>query len=159
MKVFCTGGSGLLGTALARLFDPIEFFAPPRSDFQLEQKVYPDWLWGYDLAFLCAGTKVFSDNEGNRQAFRSDVDGNIRLARYLIHRGTFVVFVSTDAVEWALHTAYARNRFAVELAIGHELIVGIFRPAKFDYSNVAEVAKACSEVGLGRRQGLTRWPE
>ena len=143
---------------MQREFPPMEFFAPLRIDYHLEQEDIPYWLAGYDLAFLCAGTKGFAECEGNRAVFRSDVDGNIRLARYLLKQGTFVVFVSTDAVEWALHTAYARNRFMVELAIGNEPNVAIFRPAKFTQETVAEVARVCAEVGLKRKEGLTRWP-
>lgn len=109
-----------------------------------------------DLAFLCAGTKGYAECEGNRKAFRSDVDGNIRLARYLVAQGTFVVFVSSDAVEWALHTAYARNRFMVELAVGALPGTAIFRPARFDAKTVP--AFACAQVGLDQREGLTRWP-
>jgi len=112
---------------------------------------------GWYLAFLCAGTKGTEACENNRKAFRSDVDGNIRLARHLLLQGCFVVFVSTDAVEWS-NSAYARNRWYVELAIGGLPNVAIFRPGKFDSSNVAEVAKACAEVGLNRIAGLTRWP-
>lgn len=144
------GATGLLGKALMELL-------PDRHAYtrRLEQEPYAP---GYECAFLCAGTKGFAENEGNREAFRADVDGNIRLARHLLRQGTFVVFVSTDAVEWALHTAYARNRFMVELAIGDLPTVAIFRPAKFGPENVAEVAKACARVGIERIEGLTRWP-
>lgn len=158
MNFFITGGSGLLGTALRHyLGDHNNIYAPKRKHFDLDTGTYDDW--GNQVAFLCAGTKGFAENEGNRQSFRSDVDGNIRLARHLLKQGTFVVFVSTDAVEWALHTAYARNRFMVELAIGGLPNVAIFRPSKFDASNVVGVAKACAEVGLNRIEGLTRWPQ
>ena len=157
MNIFVTGGHGLLGSALLRLLmDDNNLYAPPRKHFELTTDDYDDT--GNDIAFLCAGTKGFAENEGNRESFRSDVDGNIRLARHLLRHKTFVVFVSTDAVEWALHTAYARNRFMVELAIGAEPNVAIFRPSKFDASNVAEVARVCAEVGLKRKEGLTRWP-
>jgi len=146
-----TGCTGLLGKSLLRhLGTDAQYY-----NARLEDEPA---AFGYDCAFLCAGTKGFAENEGNRESFRSDVDGNIRLARHLLKQGTFVVFVSTDAVEWALHTAYARNRFMVELAIGNEPNVGIFRPAKFTQETVAEVARACAEVGLKRKEGLTRWP-
>lgn len=147
---------GLLGNALGKLKLDGEAFFVPRDAYDLEFGD-PQGLKA-DLAFLCAGTKGYAECEGNRKAFRSDVDGNIRLARSLLKGGAFVVFVSTDAVEWALHTAYARNRFMVELAIGGLPNVAIFRPAKFDRNNVGEVAKACAAVGLERRVGLTRWP-
>ena len=108
--------------------------------------------------FLCAGTKGFAECEGNRAAFRADVDGNIYLARHVLADGAFVVFVSTDAVETALGSAYARNRFMVELAIGGLPNVAIFRPGRFTKDNVTEVAKALAHVGLNRIEGLTRWP-
>ena len=157
MNFFITGGMGLLGTALRHYFmDDHNIYAPRRLHFDLRDGAYEDH--SNDVAFLCAGTKGFAENEGNRESFRSDVDGNIRIARHLLKQGTFVVFVSTDAVEWALHTAYARNRFMVELAIGGLPNVGIFRPAKFTAETVAEVARACADVGLKRKEGLTRWP-
>jgi len=158
VRIFITGGSGLLGNELQSLFQANEVFSPLSIDFDIADDPKFEWLSEIEMAFLCAGTKGFAECEGNRKAFRSDVDGNIRLARHLLKQGTFVVFVSTDAVEWALHTAYARNRFMVELAIGHLPNVAIFRPAKFDTGNVAEVARACAEVGLKRKEGLTRWP-
>ena len=152
MTALVTGYTGLLGRALTPLL--------------------PDWLpypyrleeaplgvpSGCELAFLCAGTKGFAECEGNRQAFLADVDGNIRLARHLLRCGTFVVFVSTDAVEVAAGSAYARNRLLVELAIGAEPNCAIFRPGRFTAENVGDAAKACAAVGLERRAGLTRWP-
>lgn len=142
----------MLGSALCRLLpDAVPY------PYRLEESNVPNPI-GYELAFLCAGTKGFANCEGNRQAFLADVDGNIRLARALLRCGTFVVFVSTDAVEVASGAAYARNRLLVEFAIGGLPRVGIFRPAKFDQTNVEEVARACAEVGLERIEGLTRWP-
>ena len=120
---------------------------------QMNAPVYP-----YDLAFLCAGTKGFAACEGNTEAFRADVDGNIFLARHLLKLGTFVVFVSTDAVEVALNGAYARNRMLVELAIGGLPNVAIFRPGKFDEHNVKTCAQTLARVGRDRVEGLTRWP-
>ncbi len=155
MKCLVLGGSGLLGNALCAELGMNLQWAPTREEKDLATA--EDFL-SYDVAFLCAGTKGFAENEGNRESFRSDVDGNIRIARHLLRQGTFVVFVSTDAVEWALHTAYARNRFMVELAIGNEPNVAIFRPSKFTAETVYEVAKACASVGLKRIEGLTRWP-
>lgn len=111
-----------------------------------------------DIAFLCAGTKGFAECEGNRDAFRADVDGNVCLANRLLRTGTFVVFVSTDAVEWGLHTAYARNRYYVELALAGNLNAAIFRPRKFEAGRVREVAKLCADIGLERNAGLYREP-
>jgi len=143
------GHKGLLGSELMKMKDM------EAATFRLEDDVDPK---GYDVAFLCAGTKGTAECEGNRKAFRSDVDGNIRLGRAMWRNGCFVVFVSTDAVEWGLHTAYARNRFMVELALGGMPNTAIFRPGKFDKYNARDVARACARVGINRIEGLTRWP-
>lgn len=157
MNTFITGGSGLLGGALFAMEELGRRRAPPRSVFDIA--LPPDLVAdSIDLAFLCAGTKGFARCEGNAAVFRADVDGNIRLARYLLKQGAFVVFVSTDAVEVAAGSAYARNRFFVELALSGLPNVGIFRPGMFNAANVAEAATACARVGLWRIEGLTRWP-
>jgi hypothetical protein len=108
-------------------------------------------------AILCAGTKGYAENEGNRASFRADVDGNIRLAKHLLRQGTFVVFVSTDGVEWGAHTAYARNRLLVEMALIMQPNVAIVRPGKFDANNVGPLADLCIDVALRKREGLHYW--
>ena len=157
MSILVTGYRGLLGKALTGLLaDGGHFWLP--YPYRLEEPI-PASPMGCELAFLCAGTKGFAECEGNRAAFRADVDGNIRLARHLLHSGTFVVFVSTDAVEVAAGAAYARNRLLVELAIGGEPNCAIFRPGRFGPENVIAPAKELARVGLERRAGLTRWPD
>lgn len=159
MNTFITGGSGLLGSALFAMEELGRRRAPPRHTFDLG---FPDDILGLqggiDLAFLCAGTKGFAECEGNRKAFLADVDGNTLLAHRLVNQGAFVVFVSTDAVETALGSAYARNRFMVELAIGGLPNVAIFRPGRFTVASVEDCARACAHVGLNKLEGLTRWP-
>jgi hypothetical protein len=161
MKTLIIGAQGLLGAALmkdGRLGERIgtsrrgtEGYIP----FSLECGAL---LPACDLAFLCAGTKGFAQCEGNRAAFLADVDGNIAVARFLMSVGAFVVFVSSDAVEVLGHTAYGRNREMVEAALVMQPLAGIFRPGKFDSASVHECALACADVGLYRRQGITRWP-
>src|SRR5690348_8838665 len=101
--ILLVGSSGVLGTAI-RLAKQGTACMPytqrlediPRRDDMI-----------YSCAILCAGTKGHAECEGNAEAFRADVDGNIRLAKHLLRQNTFVVFVSTDAVE-KMAGAYAR---------------------------------------------------
>ena len=145
------GASGVLGSAIMQRESKV--FA---ADYRLDDEPYGAF-WQSRVAYLCAGTKGFAECEGNRAAFRADVDGNIRLARHLLKQGTFVLFVSTDAVEWALHTAYARNRFMVELAIGSQPNVAIVRPSKFSAETVGPLADLCVKIGTERLEGLHYW--
>ena len=150
--ILVTGATGVLGSAIvARGAQPFEM--------RLEEvpNVFTITRHDWDAMILCAGTKGFAECEGNRKAFRADVDGNIRLARHLLKHSTFVVFVSTDAVEWALHTAYARNRFMVELAIGGQPNVAIVRPSKFTAETVGPLADLCVQIATERREGLHEW--
>lgn len=142
---------GATGTLGYRLMQRNGYEAYPT---RLENEGY---AFGYETAYLCAGTKGYAECEGNREAFRADVDGNIRLAKHLLRQGTFVVFVSTDGVEWGAHTAYARNRLLVEMALVMQPNVAIVRPSKFDKQTVGPLADLCIAVGEGRKEGLHYW--
>ena len=158
MHAIITGSTGQLGRALQLHLEIIGsgIWAPTRWLFPLENGDLSK-VPQADVAFLCAGTRFFQACEGSVSVFRADVDGNIRLARHLLKQGTFVVFVSSDAVENMAHTAYGRNRLLVELALVMQPNVGIFRPSKFTPETVGDCARALAEVGLKRIEGLTRW--
>jgi len=147
------GASGILGSAIRKRLPTS--YAPDRSMYDLtdDPSVLPDVA----VAYLCAGTKGYRECEGNLQAFRADVDGNLRLAKYLLKRGTFVVFVSTDGVEWGANVAYSRNRLLVEMALVMQPNVAIVRPAKFSADTVGPLADLCISVGEGRKDGLHYW--
>ena len=127
------------------------------AGFRLEDKHYL-MASHYEGLILAAGTKGFAACEGNAAAFRADVDGNIWYAREASKSGIFTLFISTDAVEVAAGSAYARNRLLVELAIGHLPHIAILRPGKFDATNAFEVAKACVSIVDAKSEGLHRWP-
>ena len=146
------GATGILGSAIHKLIP--DAYAPTRKEYDLTND--PSSLPRVDVAYLCAGTKGHQACEGNQAVFQSDVDGNLRLARHLLKRDTFVVFVSTDAVEWA-NTAYSRNRLLVEMALVMQPNVAIVRPGKFDSVSALYLAKACRMIGERRMEGVHYW--
>jgi len=157
------GSDGLLGRTLLALL-PAAVGTTRRRDDETRRVLFdltddPRILPPCEIAYLCAGTKGFRENEGNEAAFKADVDGNIRIASYLLRRGTFVVFVSAEGVQWAGHTAYCRNRLLVEMALIMQPNVAIVRPGRFAGGNVAALAKLCVDVGLNRSEGLHRWSD
>ena len=154
--IFVLGGTGVLGNAIIRVSPDRSCYVPTRAEYDLASSVSPSGQ--FTVAYLCGGTKGFADCEGNRKAFRADVDGNIRLAKHLLSKGTFVVFVSTEAVEWVANAAYARNRLLVEMALIMQPNVAIVRPGKFDEQTVEPLARLCVDVGSNKREGLHYWP-
>lgn len=152
MTILVLGHKGVLGSAvMAHGGDGVRAW-----DTRLEDPSYETWRLPR-AAILCAGTKGFAENEGNRESFKADVDGNIAIIRHLLRHGVFVVFVSTDAVEWGGHTAYARNRLLVEQALWLKPNTAVVRPAKFDASNVGSLADLCVRVAKFRKEGLHCW--
>ena len=154
------GATGVLGSAIVPriVYRNWGCHYPSHTDLDLAKwdEHRAAFLSQFTRAYLCAGTKGHAECEGNAEAFRADVDGNIRLAKHLLRQGAFVVFVSTDAVE-KMAGAYARNRMYVELALIMQPNVAIVRPGKFDASNVGPLADLCIDVGENRKEGLHYW--
>lgn len=166
MTSLVIGADGLLGSALMDIVpDPIgttrrhrrHFDDRGRPSFYLDLLEPQSHLPICDVAYLCAGTKGFAENEGNRNAFRADVDGNIQIARRALAGGSFVLFISSDGAEWGGHTAYIRNRLLVEMALVMQPRVAIIRPAKFNSQNVASLAARCLDVARARAEGVHYW--
>jgi len=67
-----------------------------------------------EVAYVVAGVVGYAACEGNAQAWRTNVDGTIALIDQLLDRGTFVVFMSSDAVEHMPSSAYGLQKAAVE---------------------------------------------
>lgn len=149
-------GSALMGRLLGNGIGTTRRMSSPGPHYDLLWE-NADALPRADVAYLCAGTKGYRECEGNRDAFHADVDGNLRAIKMLLARGTFVVFVSTDAVCWGAHTAYARNRLIVETAITLQPRVAIMRPAKFDQRTAGDLADHCLLVGGQELEGVHYW--
>lgn len=155
------GSDGVLGTALMRILPDVKGTSRKPTALTLGRVWFDlgfdaDLLPQCDVAYLCAGTKGFVNCEGNHAAFRSDVDGNIRVVKYLLKLGAFVVFISSDAVEWS-NSGYGRNRAYVEMAIVMIPNVAIIRPSGFGEHNVENLAKLCAEVGEKKLEGVHYW--
>ena len=153
MPVLITGSRGILGGAIHKRIPSA--YATTRKTLNLSHQVTPEFST-FDTAYLCAGTKGHKECEGNAEVFRADVDGNIRLIRHLLKQGCFVVFVSTDAVEWGT-TSYTRNRLLVEQALWFQPHTAVIRPSRFTEMNVAALADLCVDVGTARKEGVHYW--
>ena len=68
-----------------------------------------------DIVYLCAAKTRFLDCEADPTAYRINVDAQIALARHWGHER--IVYLSSEAVEMALHTAYGMHKALCEMGL------------------------------------------
>ena len=136
MKVFLTGGSGLLGKHLEKELDDrgIEHYSPAHAAFDvIEQRLGEVILWldfKPDVVIHCAAVARYRDVETDLgHALRTNVVGTCHLIQECISHDIRMVYISTDHVFDGLDgpygiddkinplTKYAKTKAAGELAV------------------------------------------
>ena len=136
MKVFLTGGSGLLGQHLVRELDErgIEHHSPTHAAFNvIEDRLGDVILWGGfkpDVVIHCAAVARYRDVEKDlARALRTNIVGTCNLIQECISHDIRMVYISTDHVFDGLDgpygiddkinplTKYAKSKAAGELAV------------------------------------------
>jgi hypothetical protein len=160
------GGFGLIGTALREEMAArgLNFMYTRRSSrpdssgivFDLEEPTKR--LPSCGTAYLVAARQGFAACEGSAPAWHMNVDSIIALGlRFRAQRPpAFVVFISSDAVEWAGGTAYARQKAQVEAFLAGDPNAAVVRPTRVG-DRARDLARVLISVGIGRVAGLTRW--
>lgn len=170
-SVMVVGADGFIGKALADLAEELghtvirttrrgaamdfgDLTWPPRQPVYCDLARPPADLPPADVAFLCAAVADYRKCEGSAQAWRVNVDGAITVGKILMRKGTFVVYLSSVAAEWATHTSYGRGKAMVELAlrcIGDPAIVRFERVTK---ETLPQVCSGLLAIGLERNAGV-----
>lgn len=155
--ILIIGGDGLVGSALRAVFAGAARHTSRRDSgiyFDLS-KCDPKILPAADIVFLVAAMPGYAVCEGDRRSWRVNVDAQIALARR--YSESFVVFVSSDAVEHSGHTMLARQKSQVEACLALSPKAAIVRPGRLTQDNVREFAGFLASVGTAREPGLYRW--
>lgn len=163
MKAIVIGGDGLIGAHLAqtlrdrghevirttrRLGDEGALF------FNMEHAV---GVPKCDVAFICAAVTKFIDCEQDQMAYRVNVDAPVAIATELKAMGATVVYLSSEAVEKALHTAYGMHKALVEAAlagIGNAIVARIGKTTEANVGSVCDRLIALAMVGKPGRYRL-----
>jgi dTDP-4-dehydrorhamnose reductase len=157
------GGNGLLGSALcARLAaQAYKWTATTRRDsdqqtsfLNLAQPI--GVLPPADIVYIVAAVPKIYECESNPLTWTINVDAPIAIARQMAERDSFVVFVSSAAVEEAGHLAYARQKAQVESYI-NTINGAIVRPSHIASDRAPHLANFMIDIGLSRIRGVYRW--
>ena len=101
-----------------------------------------------EVAYICAAKTRFIECEDDATAYRINVDAPVHIARW-----QRVVYLSSEAVERAIHTAYGMHKALAEASLrGHVIArLGRVQPETLD-------AACAFLVGLANaRPGVYRW--
>lgn len=151
-------GDGLIGSAICHGIEGALHTSRREGGFYLDLLNPPGALPQADVAYLCAGVNGFKQCEGNCKAWRTNVDGVLSVAKTLNRQGSFLVYISTAAVEWS-GEMYARQRAMVEIGLNTMCDPAIIRPEKVTADNAAEFAAFVVAIGSGHRPGVHHWPD
>lgn len=165
MRILVVGATGFIGAELLRQARERNHEAVGTT----RRRDVPG-LWHYDLlqpvgglppqppdaAFLCAGVADYRRCEGNAEAWRVNVDGNIAAGKSLMRAGAFVVYLSSVAAEWAGHSAYGRGKEAVELALQCIGDPAIIRCERVTPAKLTEVCEILLGIGIAKVPGIYR---
>jgi nucleoside-diphosphate-sugar epimerase len=162
MKAIVIGGDGFIGSRLAAMLAE-HGHEVTRTSRRTDDEgaIYLDMLDpGYlpecDVAFICAAVTRFIDCEQQPESYRVNVDAPVAIADALEARRSLVVYLSSEAVEKALHTAYGLQKALTEAAlagIGNAIVA---RLGKTTEENVGGVCEALINLAAAGKPGRYR---
>lgn len=158
--MICTiiGANGHIGSKLADVLIARKHSANlvtrrPGKDIKPFDLRSPDaHLPDADVTFLCAAMAKFIDCESNPESWRVNVDAPIAIAK----RVPYMVHLSSDAVERALHTAYGMQKAFAEMALTAMPNVLIARLPRVTSDNIGTICERMVELAERGASGTVR---
>lgn len=149
MKAIVIGGDSFIGSELARLLEQQGHEVTRTTRRRgCEWALYldmldPGLLPECDVAFICAAVTRFIDCEHKPESYRVNVDAPVAIARQQEARRALVVYLSSEAVEKALHTAYGLQKALTEAALSG---IGNAIVARLGKTTEQNVESVCGEI-------------
>jgi len=141
VRILITGANGYIGNALMGHLagQGHKIVGTTRKELDLLDLGDLRRFEGIQRAYLCAARTRFIDCERDPEAYRINVDAQISLAEHFKN----VVYLSSEAVESALHTAYGQHKALAEMGLR-----AVCKPV---------IARICAKVTEERLTGLCHW--
>ena len=106
------------------------------------------------VAYILAGIVGYKNCEGNPHAYRVNVDGTIKIIKRLMAQGTFIVFMSSDAVEHMLTTSYRLQKSLVEMFMQMSVGGAIVRSGRMERHMLPDLCDLLLDIGQKRMNGI-----
>ena len=158
MKAMVIGANGKIGSALSKALEVAghEVMRMTRKEIDLlELPNIFDKFGHVDVVYLCAAMTRFIDCEDNDQSYRANVDAPIGIALQVRHYAK-VIYISSEAVERALHTNYGMHKALAEIGLKTVCNPVIARISKVDPWSMENLCQFLILLA-GETGGLYRW--
>lgn len=109
-----------------------------------------------DIAYLCASMTRFIDCEADSRSYAVNVDAQITIAKMV--QPSKVVYLSSEAVERALHTNYGMQKALAEIGLRAVCDPVIVRLSKVVPDMVDHACEYLSRM-TSAKPGIYRWPQ
>ena len=159
LRILVIGATGKIGEKLTQALRAAghDVVTPTRKELDL--LALPADLFtvadNVDVVYICAAMTRFIDCESNPDAYRVNVDAAVEIARQ--YRYAKVIYLSSEAVEKALHTNYGLHKALAEQGIRGVCTPTIARLGKVDNNNMEGAVMFLVELAA-KPPGLYRWP-
>lgn len=155
MKITVIGAHGKIGRSLVPVLKSRghDVQAVVRADLDLLNlpQHCPLAMQG-NVVYICAAMTRFIDCEANPDAYRVNVDAPAHIARWFPR----TVYLSSEAVERALHTNYGMQKALAEMGVRREAAAVIARLGKVDDWSMSSVCHFLAGLA-DAPPGIYRW--
>jgi dTDP-4-dehydrorhamnose reductase len=157
MRALVIGAGGKIGSALVKALElaghePVgvtrKFLDLTALPSSIEDAIGPA-----DVVYICAASTRFIDCESDPDAYRVNVDAPIEIAKQYMAQ---IVYISSEAVERALHTNYGMHKALAEIGLRAVCNPVIARLGKVDSWSMQDACEFLVSLS-NARPGVYRW--
>lgn len=155
LKALVIGGTSFIGSHLLVHLRKHNAKTQFTTRHTLDLLNVPDELPQADVVYICAAMTRFVECEDSRFAYRCNVDAPTQIAQRC--PGSRIVYLSSEAVERAIHTAYGMHKALAEISLRQVCDPIIVRLSKVGPTTVHDCCDFLWRLSA-REPGIYHWP-
>jgi dTDP-4-dehydrorhamnose reductase len=153
VRILITGVNGKIGSRLALFLSPFhKVTGTTRNTLDLLEPGDLSRFGTQDKVYLCAASTRFIDCERDPNAYRVNVDAQLEIASHF----KTAIYLSSEAVESALHTAYGQHKALCEVGLRAVCKPVIARIGRVTDENLPKLLNFLGTL-LDAKPGVYRW--